>query len=98
MLLTAEKEIVSPADGLRVKELAIRFLKHCEGYYVKNGVATSQVRLVRLSLAVLNDLFAHPFARDFGPLALQSLSARASAGTSATAGRSSSGRRSAGGQ
>jgi integrase len=62
-------------DGLRINELALSDFRHCENYYVKNGVATSQVGLVRLSLAVLNRLFGHTLVRDFGPLALETCQA-----------------------
>jgi site-specific recombinase XerD len=70
-----KQETASQGDGLRVNKLALSFLRHCENYYVKNGTVTSQVRLVRLSLAVLNRLFAHTLAADFGPLALETCQA-----------------------
>jgi site-specific recombinase XerD len=69
--LAASRDVGEPGDGLRINELALRYFRHCEKYYVKNGVVTSQVRLVRLSLAVLNRLFGHTLVRDFGPLGLE---------------------------
>src|SRR5262249_30796514 len=47
------------------------YFRHCETYYVKNGVATNQVRMIRLALAVLRLLYGHTLVRDFGPLALK---------------------------
>jgi len=41
------------ADSLTITELCVGYYRHCERYYVKNGQATNQVRMIRLSLKVL---------------------------------------------
>jgi integrase len=56
---------------LTVAELILAYWRHVESYYVKDGVPTSQVHVVRMSLKPVKELFGHTWARDFGPLALK---------------------------
>jgi hypothetical protein len=56
---------------LTVVELILAYRQHSEQYYVKNGEATNQVRMIRLALEVADDLYGHTAVRDFGPLALK---------------------------
>ena len=54
----------------RVAELTSRYLLHAETYYTKNGTATSQLTIVKLTIGVLLDRYAHLEVREFGPLSL----------------------------
>ena len=59
------------AELLTITELCVRYYRHCEQYYVKNGEVTNQVRMIRLSLKVLRSLYGQTLAKDFGPLSLE---------------------------
>jgi integrase len=61
----------SISEILTIEELCRGYYRYAEKYYVKNGKVTNQVRLIRLSLHVLNKLYAGTLAKDFGPLALE---------------------------
>ena len=63
------------AEPLTMTEVCVRYYRHCEQYYVKNGEATNQVRMIRLSLKVLRSLYGSTLAKDFGPLALEACQA-----------------------
>src|SRR5262249_53251810 len=56
------------AETLTVAELIPGYYRHCKRYYVKNGQETNQVRMTRLALQVLRQLYGSPLARDSGPL------------------------------
>ena len=60
----------APAD-LTVAELFRSYFRHCQGYYVKDGEATNQVRMIHLALGVANRIYGHVPCRDFGPVALK---------------------------
>jgi hypothetical protein len=59
------------ADRLTIAELSLGYYRYCERYYVKNGRATNQVRMIRLSLRVLRRLYGGTPAKDFGPLSIR---------------------------
>src|SRR5438128_616798 len=63
------------ADSLTITELCVGYYRHCERYYVKNGQATNQVRMIRLSLEVLRSLYGSSLVKDFGPLKLEACQA-----------------------
>jgi len=50
-----------------VDELALQYLTHCEGYYVKDGEPTSEISSTRYALRVVVRLFGRDRARSFGP-------------------------------
>jgi integrase len=56
-----------------VSELLPAYIRHVDVYYRKDGVPTSEPRLIRLSLGVLKRLHGHTPAADFGPLALKAV-------------------------
>jgi integrase len=56
---------------ITVDELALRFLEHAIGYYVKDGRTTSEVACVRAALRSLVRLFGNTLACQFGPLRLK---------------------------
>jgi integrase len=56
---------------ITVDELALRFLEHAIGYYVKDGVQTSEVPCIRLALRPVVRLFGNSLACQFGPLKLK---------------------------
>ena len=69
------QEAKPQAEPLTITEVCARYDRHCQEYYVKNGVATNQVRMIRLSLHVLKKLYGSILAKDFGPLALEACQA-----------------------
>lgn len=58
---------------LRLDELALKYLKHCESYYVKDGVQTTEVGKVRDALRLVVSSTGHQFARNFGPQKLMTV-------------------------
>jgi integrase len=64
-----ERSILLHVD-ITVAELASRYLLHAETYYTKNGKATSQLTIIKLTIGVLLDRYAYLEAREFGPLSL----------------------------
>ncbi len=52
-------------------ELTVSYVRHCEQYYVKNGEATNQVRMIKLAIAVLRSLYGSTAVKDFGPVNLK---------------------------
>jgi hypothetical protein len=65
----AERSVRFHVD-LTVAELVARYLLHAETYYTKNGTATSQLTIVKLTADVLLDRHAYLEVRELGPLAL----------------------------
>ena len=64
----------SEADpGPTVGELCLSFLRHAETHYVKNGVQTSEVHILKSVIRPLNELYGMLPASDFGPLALKAV-------------------------
>jgi integrase len=66
-----QQKIQPQADPLTVTELGVRYDRHCEQYYVKNGKVTNQVTMIRLALKVLRQLYGSMFISDFGPVNLK---------------------------
>lgn len=56
---------------LTIDELALRFLKHAEAYYVKGGRQTSEVHCIRAALRPLVNLCGNTLAAGLGPLRLK---------------------------
>jgi integrase len=65
-------EASAPAD-LSVNELLLAYLRHVEGYYVRDGQPTTQQRRIRQTLRAVRQLYGHTAARDFGPRALKAV-------------------------
>jgi integrase len=65
------RETEPQAEPLTITQLCARYYRHCETYYTKNGVATNQARMIRISLKVLRRLYGSTLAKDFGPLSLK---------------------------
>lgn len=59
--------------GPAVGELCLAFLRHAETHYVKHGVQTSEVHILRSIIRPLNELYGMLPANDFGPLALKAV-------------------------
>lgn len=68
-----EQSKPSGLTKLLVVELLARYLKHAEGYYVKNGVPSGWLTHIRLVLRLLREHYAHLPADEFGPLCLKAL-------------------------
>ena len=62
--------------GPSVGELCLTFLRHAETHYVKNGVQTSEVHILRSVIKPLRELYGMIPAEDFGPLALKTVRAK----------------------
>lgn len=60
-------------SDLTVNELVLAYLRHVDGYYLKDGQPTSEVKDIRLALKPLRKLYGHSLAREFGPLALKAV-------------------------
>ncbi len=67
---------LSAADDLTVAELANRYRKFAESYYVKNGQQTGTMHGVRVAIRFLRESYGPTRAADFGPLALKALQMR----------------------
>jgi hypothetical protein len=62
-----------PRD-LTVAEVVDRFWIHAQAYYRHaDGTPTSEVECLKHPLKILNRLFGHTLAREFGPLALEAV-------------------------
>src|SRR4051812_14837427 len=53
--------------------MLLAYLRHADGYYVKNGKPTTEPVNIRLALRPLRRLYGDTLARDFGPLALKAV-------------------------
>ena len=74
-LVDGPQEAEPEAETLTVADMILGYYRHCERYYVKNGQATNQVRMIRLALQVLQQLYGSTSVRDFGPLKLEACQA-----------------------
>lgn len=62
------------AADMTVSELVNRFRTHVSGYYrYPDGTPTKEVALFKYALSLLHRVYGHTLAKDFGPLAIQSL-------------------------
>ena len=68
-------ETKAGAENLTISEMVLGYYRHCEQYYVRNGKATNQVRMIRLALKVLDRLYGSTLIREFGPLNLEACQA-----------------------
>jgi integrase len=64
------------SESLTITQLCVGYYRHAERYYVKNGQVTNQVRMIRLSLEVLQKLYGSTLAKEFGPVALRACQAQ----------------------
>ena len=58
---------------LTIDELALKYLKHCETYYVKDGEQTTEVGKARDALKLVVSLAGRNRARSFGPKKLMAV-------------------------
>jgi len=75
--LTNGRRLSAPSSGREadptVNELLLGYLRHADGYYVKNGKPTTEPVNIRLALRPLRKLYGNHLARDFGPLGLKTV-------------------------
>ena len=64
------------ANGLTVNELANRYRKFAEGYYVKDGRQTGTLYGIRVAIRFLREHYGSKPASEFGPLALKAIQNR----------------------
>ena len=70
--ITAATAKLSPAPNeISVAELCVRYLAHSKSYYVKNGVATTEQRLVERAVKPAGDLFGLLPVSSFTPTCLR---------------------------
>jgi hypothetical protein len=75
-LATARRPIVAGPDSgadLTVNEMLLAYLRHADGYYVKNGQPTTEPANIRLAIRPLRQLYGLTPAREFGPLRLKAV-------------------------
>ena len=58
---------------LTINEIAWRYLKYANGYYVKNGQPTGTIDGIKVALRFVCKSYGQTLARDFGPLALAAI-------------------------
>jgi integrase len=63
----------SAASNLTINELAARYLKFADGYYLKNGKPTAEPSKIGLANRSLRKLYGHTSVAEFGPLRLQAI-------------------------
>jgi integrase len=61
------------AQDLTINELAARYLKFADGYYLKNGKPTAEPSKIGLANRPLRKLYGHTSVAEFGPLRLQAV-------------------------
>ena len=71
--IAAPAKAATNAHNVTITELCAAYLEWASGYYVKNGRATSQVDVIRMSLRALRNLYGSSEAGKFGPLAFEAL-------------------------
>jgi integrase len=72
----ARQQIPTEAEPLTITELTVRYVRHAEQYYVKNGKVTNQVTMIKLAIKVLRRLYGSTFIKDFGPVNLKACRAK----------------------
>jgi integrase len=60
-------------QAISVAELCLRYLRHAETYYVKNGKPTGTVQSFKATIKYLRLWYAREQASNFGPLALKAV-------------------------
>lgn len=60
-------------SSISINELSLAFMKHAEGFYLKDGKQTSEVDCYRLATRPLVDLYGFTSVSDFGPLKLMAV-------------------------
>jgi integrase len=63
----------SVTSDLTINELAARYLKFADGYYLKAGKPTAEPENIGLANRPLRQLYGHTPASEFGPLRLQAV-------------------------
>ncbi|MFM7318569.1 MAG: tyrosine-type recombinase/integrase [bacterium] len=60
-------------DVLTITELAVRYYKYAQGYYVKNGKPTTEADGIKMAIRDLRKMYAEMLITDFGPTSLKTL-------------------------
>lgn len=71
--LAAGRCLPKAATDLTVAELALRYWRFAESYYIKDGRPSGAIPGIRVALRILRQTYGDVRAADFGPLALESL-------------------------
>jgi integrase len=64
------------SEEITVVELISAYLKFAEGYYLKDGKPTNEIKSTKRALKVLRELYGRELVSRFGPLALKSVRQR----------------------
>ncbi|MFO0947709.1 MAG: site-specific integrase [Planctomycetota bacterium] len=70
------RETETPDHGITVTELIDHYRKHVSGYYIKDGVQTSEVDNIRQAVRPLRETFGDVYVSDFGPKLLKAVRER----------------------
>jgi integrase len=54
-----------------ITEVVVAYVEFADGYYLKNGKPTNEVRMIRTALKIVRQLHGRLAASEFGPLALK---------------------------
>jgi integrase len=65
------EQSAAPTGSIQVKELALRFFDHAEGYYQRDGQPTSELTCIRMALRRLLKLYGELPAAEFSPQKLK---------------------------
>ena len=71
--LAGQRISVRSQSGLTIAELALAYLQHAAGHYVKNGRETSEVGNIKLAIREARLLYGSTEVKDFGPKALKAV-------------------------
>jgi integrase len=63
----------APKYAATVTEIVVAYIDFCDGYYIKDGKTTDEVRMVKVALKIVRELYGRTAAAEFGPLALQAV-------------------------
>ena len=66
-------KVDSRQDGIKVMKLLVRYLRHAESYYVKNGKPTTELAAMKSVMRPIKTLYGRELATDFGPLSLKAI-------------------------
>ena len=69
------RRMLVPVDDhpITIMQLSADYLRFCKTYYVKNGKATDEQDGVKAAIRFLKVSYGKTYAKDFGPLALESV-------------------------
>ncbi|MEO2046296.1 MAG: hypothetical protein ABGX16_06960 [Pirellulales bacterium] len=74
--LTNGGRMARQAEEITVVELIVAYLNFANGYYLKDGEPTSEIKTTKRALKVVRELYGRELVSKFGPLALKAVRQR----------------------